>query len=96
MFESKFKNIVYGGEVPTIVDAEKYKQRFKRAMKRYFVGMCIQEEKVPGLQLAAGAGVGGGIGGRHETQQEIAEEQHSSDDDCEVANETRNGGGMDG
>lgn len=50
IFESKFKNIVYGGEVPTIVDPEKYKQRFKRAMKRYFVGMCIQEEKTSSIK----------------------------------------------
>ena len=41
IFESKFKNIINGGEAPTIVDPEKYKQRFKKAMKRYFVGMCI-------------------------------------------------------
>lgn len=44
IFESKFKNFVKGQE-PTIVDPDKYKQRFKQAMKSYFVGMCIQEEK---------------------------------------------------
>jgi hypothetical protein len=33
------------GEVPTIVDPDKYKFRFKRAMKRYFIGMVVQEEK---------------------------------------------------
>jgi hypothetical protein len=32
------------GEAPTIVDPDKYKQRFKRAMRRYFVGMSIQLE----------------------------------------------------
>lgn len=41
IFESKFKGIIHGGEAPTIVDPEKYKQRFKKAMKKYFVGMCI-------------------------------------------------------
>lgn len=45
IFESKFKNFMSGGEVPTIVDPEKYKLRFKRAMRRYFVGMAIQTEK---------------------------------------------------
>lgn len=29
------------GEAPTIIDPEKYKLRFKRAMKKYFVGMSI-------------------------------------------------------
>ena len=41
IFESKLKNIMSGGEVPTIIDPDKYKIRFKRAMKKYFVGMCI-------------------------------------------------------
>ena len=40
--ENKLKNLVYGGETPTIVDPDKYRQRFKKAMKKYFVGMCIQ------------------------------------------------------
>jgi hypothetical protein len=45
IFESKFKNFISGGEIPTITDPEKYKMRFKRAMKRYFVGIGIQDEK---------------------------------------------------
>jgi hypothetical protein len=39
-----------GGEIPTIIDPDKYKLRFKKAMKRYFVGMCIQDEKTSGTK----------------------------------------------
>jgi hypothetical protein len=45
IFEGQFKRIINRGEVPTIVDPDKYKLRFKKAMKRYFIGMVIQEEK---------------------------------------------------
>lgn len=45
IFEGKFKRIINRGEVPTIVDPDKYKIRFKKAMKRYFIGMVSQEEK---------------------------------------------------
>jgi hypothetical protein len=45
IFEGQFKRIINRGEVPTIVDPDKYKQRFKRAMKRYFIGMVVQDEK---------------------------------------------------
>jgi 1-phosphatidylinositol-3-phosphate 5-kinase len=41
IFEGKFKRIINRGEVPTIVDPDKYKFRFKRAMKRYFIGMVV-------------------------------------------------------
>ena len=44
MFEYKFKKVVKGAE-PTICEPERYKKRFKKAMKRYFVAMCIQNEK---------------------------------------------------
>ena len=46
IFEGKFKTLINRGEVPTIVDPDKYKLRFKRAMKRYFIGMVVQEDKV--------------------------------------------------
>ncbi len=46
MFEGQFKRIMNRGEVPTIVDPDRYKYRFKRAMKRYFIGMIIQDEKI--------------------------------------------------
>ena len=71
IFESKFKNIVYGGEVPTIVDPEKYKQRFKKAMKRYFVGMCVQEE---GGNLLQDMG-----GDSHLQLEEDSDEEESAD-----------------
>jgi 1-phosphatidylinositol-3-phosphate 5-kinase len=45
IFECKFKRMMNGGEVPTIVEPDKYKFRFKKAMKRYFIGMVVQEEK---------------------------------------------------
>ena len=45
IFEGKFKRIINRGEVPTIVDPDKYKLRFKKAMKRYFIGMVVQDEK---------------------------------------------------
>jgi hypothetical protein len=51
MFEGKFKTIINRGEVPTIVDQDKYKYRFKRAMKRYFIGMVCQDEKQPDLKI---------------------------------------------
>ena len=51
VFEGQFKRIINRGEVPTIVDPEKYKYRFKRAMKRYFIGMVTQEEKSGGDPL---------------------------------------------
>jgi 1-phosphatidylinositol-3-phosphate 5-kinase len=54
IFEGQFKRIINRGEVPTIVDPDKYKMRFKRAMKRYFIGMVTQEEKA-----AAGGAEGG-------------------------------------
>lgn len=41
IFEGQFKRIINRGEVPTIVDPDKYKLRFKRAMKRYFIGMVV-------------------------------------------------------
>ena len=40
-FETKIKKIWKGHE-PTIIDPEKYKKRFKKAIKRYFIAMCIQ------------------------------------------------------
>jgi hypothetical protein len=52
VFEVQFKRIINRGEVPTIVDPEKYKYRFKRAMKGYFIGMVTQEEKSAGDPLA--------------------------------------------
>mmetsp|Transcript_32323 Transcript_32323/g.31627 ORF Transcript_32323/g.31627 Transcript_32323/m.31627 type:complete len:258 (-) Transcript_32323:132-905(-) len=45
IFESKFKNFMSGGQIPTIVDPEKYKMRFKRAMRKYFIGIPIQNDK---------------------------------------------------
>ena len=38
--ENKVKKIWKGIE-PTIVEPERYKQRFKRAIRMYFIGMCI-------------------------------------------------------
>ena len=46
MFETTFKKITRLNE-PTIIHHEKYKQRFKKAIKKYFVAMCIQNEKLP-------------------------------------------------
>jgi len=45
IFEGQFKRIINRGEVPTIVEPDKYKYRFKRAMKRYFIGMVSQDDK---------------------------------------------------
>lgn len=45
MFETRFKKFWKGNE-PTIIEPEKYKKRFKKAIKRYFVAMCIQNEKI--------------------------------------------------
>jgi len=45
ILESKFKGLVSGGKKPTIVEPELYKKRFKKAMKMYFVGMCVQEDR---------------------------------------------------
>ena len=45
IIENQLKIIINRGEIPTIVDPDKYKLRFKRAMKRYFIGMALQEEK---------------------------------------------------
>jgi len=33
------------GNEPTIIEPEKYKRRFKKAIKKYFIAMCIQNEK---------------------------------------------------
>ena len=33
------------GQEPTIIEPERYKKRFKKAIKRYFIAMCIQNEK---------------------------------------------------
>ena len=44
MLETRFKKFWKGNE-PTIIEPEKYKRRFKKAIKKYFVAMCIQNEK---------------------------------------------------
>jgi len=44
MFEMHIKKIWKGNE-PTIIEPEKYKQRFKKAIKKYFVAMCIQKQR---------------------------------------------------
>jgi 1-phosphatidylinositol-3-phosphate 5-kinase len=40
MLETRFKKFWKGNE-PTIIEPEKYKKRFKKAIKKYFVAMCI-------------------------------------------------------
>ena len=44
ILESRIKKILKGNE-PTIIEPEKYKRRFKKAIKKYFIAMCIQNEK---------------------------------------------------
>lgn len=44
MLENKFKKMIKRNE-PTITEPERYKKRFKNAVKRYFIGMCVQNEK---------------------------------------------------
>ena len=44
ILESRIKKILKGNE-PTIIEPEKYKKRFKKAIKKYFIAMCIQNEK---------------------------------------------------
>jgi hypothetical protein len=39
-FETQFKKIWKGSD-PTIIEPEKYENRFKKAIKKYFVSMCI-------------------------------------------------------
>ena len=48
MLETRFKKFWKGNE-PTIIEPEKYKRRFKKAIKKYFIAMCIQNEKETGL-----------------------------------------------
>ena len=43
VFETKVKKFLKGNE-PTIIGPEKYKRRFKNAVKKYFVPMSIQKE----------------------------------------------------
>ena len=43
-FENQFKKIWKGNE-PTIIEPEKYENRFKKAIRKYFIAMCIQNEK---------------------------------------------------
>lgn len=45
MLEMRFKRLIRGSE-PTIVDPESYKKRFVEAVKKYFIAMCIQNEKM--------------------------------------------------
>lgn len=45
ILESRIKQILRGNE-PTIIEPEKYKKRFKKAIKKYFIAMCIQNEKM--------------------------------------------------
>ena len=44
MLEMRFKRLIRGSE-PTIIDPESYKKRFVEAVKKYFIAMCIQNEK---------------------------------------------------
>lgn len=48
MLETRFKKLWKGNE-PTIIEPEKYKRRFKKAIKKYFIAMCIQNEKAESL-----------------------------------------------
>jgi 1-phosphatidylinositol-3-phosphate 5-kinase len=70
VFEGQFKRIINRGEVPTIVDPEKYKYRFKRAMKRYFIGMVTQEEKLSDLK-----------GGKEHPEIDLVIEEKSDEED---------------
>ena len=45
MLETRFKKFWKGNE-PTIIEPEKYKKRFKKAIKKYFIAMCVQNEKI--------------------------------------------------
>ncbi len=71
VFEGQFKKIINRGEVPTIVDPEKYKYRFKRAMKRYFIGLVTQEEKANELKREH----------HYEQEQTIIEERSDEEDE---------------
>mmetsp|Transcript_8646 Transcript_8646/g.14642 ORF Transcript_8646/g.14642 Transcript_8646/m.14642 type:complete len:123 (-) Transcript_8646:9-377(-) len=44
MLETRIKKFIKRNE-PTIIEPERYKKRFKNAIRRYFIGMCIQNEK---------------------------------------------------
>ena len=63
--------------MPTIVDPEKYKYRFKRAMKRYFVGMVTQEEKLTDIKLQLG---------HPEHEQTVIEERSDEEDELNQTN----------
>ena len=43
ILETRFKKFWKGNE-PTIIEPEKYKKRFKKAIKKYFIAMCHQNE----------------------------------------------------
>ena len=65
MLETRFKKFWKGNE-PTIIEPEKYKRRFKKAIKKYFIAMCIQNEKGDSLD---------------ETQSEQVREVNDEDED---------------
>jgi hypothetical protein len=73
IFEGKFKRIINRGEVPTIVDPDKYKFRFKRAMKRYFIGMVVQDEKGEETGLTGNVGPYDPIEERQDEEDELNE-----------------------
>ena len=52
VFEGQFKCIINRGEIPTFVDSVKFKYRFKRAMKKYFIGMVNHGKRSPGTPWA--------------------------------------------
>lgn len=81
IFEGQFKRIINRGEVPTIVDPDKYKLRFKKAMKRYFIGMVVQEEKTAQDALNKQELL------ELQMQQQIIEENDSDEEDA--LNETK-------
>jgi hypothetical protein len=89
VFEGQFKRIINRGEVPTIVDPEKYKYRFKRAMKRYFIGMVTQEEKSAGDPLGKHLGHPQLV---DHDQTMIVEEKSDEEEDSNILNQTMNRG----